>query len=49
VCRVVSEDHVVSRARLLLCEATRVVLANGLALMGVSAPDRMERTLEAAT
>jgi len=28
-------------ARLWLCEATRVVLANGLALLGVSAPDRM--------
>ena len=30
-----------TRARLWLCEATRVVLANGLALLGVSAPDRM--------
>jgi len=29
------------RARLWLCEATRVVLANGLGLLGVSAPDRM--------
>ncbi len=28
-------------ARLLLAEATRVVLANGLALLGVSAPERM--------
>jgi arginyl-tRNA synthetase len=28
-------------ARLWLCEATRVVLANGLALLGVSAPERM--------
>ncbi len=28
-------------ARLWLCEATRVVLANGLGLLGVSAPDRM--------
>jgi arginyl-tRNA synthetase len=28
-------------ARLALCEATRVVLANGLDLLGVSAPDRM--------
>ncbi len=28
-------------ARLALCEATRVVLANGLGLLGVSAPDRM--------
>jgi arginyl-tRNA synthetase len=28
-------------ARLALCEATRVVLGNGLGLLGVSAPDRM--------
>ena len=30
-----------TRARLWLCEATRTVLANGLALLGVGAPDRM--------
>jgi len=30
-----------TRARLWLCEATRVVVANGLALLGVSAPERM--------
>jgi arginyl-tRNA synthetase len=29
------------RARLLLVDATRTVLANGLALLGVSAPERM--------
>jgi arginyl-tRNA synthetase len=29
------------RARLLLVEATRTVVANGLGLVGVSAPDRM--------
>jgi arginyl-tRNA synthetase len=28
-------------ARLALCAATRQVLANGLALLGVSAPDSM--------
>ena len=28
-------------ARLVLCDATRQVLANGLALLGVSAPERM--------
>jgi arginyl-tRNA synthetase len=28
-------------ARLQLCEATRQVLANGLALLGVSAPEQM--------
>jgi len=47
VCRVVSEDRATTRWRLSLCEATRQVLANGLALMGVSAPERMERTAEA--
>jgi arginyl-tRNA synthetase len=30
-----------THARLWLCEATRVVLENGLALLGVSAPERM--------
>ncbi|MEO6885850.1 MAG: arginine--tRNA ligase, partial [Jatrophihabitantaceae bacterium] len=30
-----------TNTRLWLCEATRVVLANGLALLGVSAPERM--------
>jgi arginyl-tRNA synthetase len=29
------------RARLALCEATRQVIANGLAILGVSAPERM--------
>ena len=31
----------VTDARLWLCEATRIVLANGLGMLGVSAPDRM--------
>ena len=31
----------IHRARLALCEATRQVLANGLDLVGVSAPERM--------
>jgi arginyl-tRNA synthetase len=31
----------ITHARLLLCEATRVVLENGLQLLGVGAPDRM--------
>ena len=48
-CRVVSDDAAQSRDRLLLAEATRVVLGNGLALMGVSAPERMERAAEPVT
>ncbi|MBN2171648.1 MAG: arginine--tRNA ligase [Candidatus Krumholzibacteriota bacterium] len=39
--QIVSEDDRLSRARLALCRATRQVLANGLALMGVEAPERM--------
>jgi arginyl-tRNA synthetase len=39
--RVVSEDHELSRARLSLVGVVRQVLASGLALLGVSAPERM--------
>ena len=43
-CRVVSSDPAdreISKARLRLCEAARIVLARVLGLMGVTAPDRM--------
>ncbi len=40
-CRVLGEPAPVEQARLLLARATRQVLANGLTLLGVSAPDRM--------
>ena len=39
--RVVSEDHELSRARLCLVGVVRQVLASGLALLGVGAPERM--------
>jgi arginyl-tRNA synthetase len=39
--RVVTKDEERSAARLVLCEATRIVLANVLGLLGVSAPERM--------
>jgi arginyl-tRNA synthetase len=42
-CRVVSDDAPRTQARLWLCAATRQVLANLLGLLGVSAPDRMDR------
>lgn len=42
-CRVVSDDDARSRGRLLLAEAARTVVRNGLALMGVGAPEHMER------
>ncbi|MGH7730982.1 MAG: arginine--tRNA ligase [Candidatus Eiseniibacteriota bacterium] len=45
-CRVVTEDPARSRARLMLSAAARQVIANGLGLMGVSAPERMERAGE---
>lgn len=36
-----SEDEAMTRARLLLSEATRIVLHNGLELLGISQPDTM--------
>jgi len=39
--RIVTEDSGTTAARLFLSEATRTVLANGLALLGVAAPERM--------
>ncbi|MBC7324923.1 MAG: arginine--tRNA ligase, partial [Moorella sp. (in: Bacteria)] len=39
--RVISDDEALSSARLALAVATRVVLANGLRLIGVDAPERM--------
>ncbi len=39
--RVLVDDHSLKLARLRLADATRQVLANGLELMGVSAPERM--------
>ena len=46
-CRVVTEDEARSRHRLRLCAATAQVLRNGLSLLGVSAPERLERPAEA--
>jgi arginyl-tRNA synthetase len=40
-CRVLSTDKELSEARLALCQATRIVLANGFAIIGVSAPETM--------
>jgi arginyl-tRNA synthetase len=39
--RVLSDDPALSRARLALALAVRTVLANGLSLLGVGAPERM--------
>jgi arginyl-tRNA synthetase len=40
--RVIGADPRTTAARLFLCRALKQVLANGLAVLGVSAPDRME-------
>ena len=39
--RIINDDDELSRARLFLVEAVRCVLANGLELLGISAPKRM--------
>jgi arginyl-tRNA synthetase len=41
VCRIKGEEPQVAAARLKLADATRVVLRNGLALIGVDAPEKM--------
>ena len=40
-CKVLTEDAALTSARLALVDATRSVLANGLGLLGISAPDSM--------
>ena len=40
-CRVITDDKELSRARLALCEAIRVVLKDGLSILGIKAPERM--------
>ena len=42
-CRVVGDDAELTQARLWLCFASKQVLANLLQVLGVSAPERMER------
>ncbi|MGA8052117.1 MAG: DALR anticodon-binding domain-containing protein, partial [Burkholderiales bacterium] len=39
--RILVDDEALRAARLALCAAVRQVLANGLALVGVSAPEKM--------
>ena len=39
--RILVEDETLRAARLALCAAVRQTLANGLALLGVSAPEKM--------
>ena len=48
-CRVVTDDMARSRLRLQLSGATAAVLQNGLSLLGVSAPERMDRAVEVSS
>jgi arginyl-tRNA synthetase len=43
--RVVGVPKPLSRARLVLARAIQLVLRNGLAVLGIGAPERMEREL----
>lgn len=40
-CKVITDDEALTSARLALCIATRSVIATGLGLLGVSAPEKM--------
>jgi arginyl-tRNA synthetase len=40
-CRVISENDDLTRARLKLVQATKIILAKSLSLMGIKAPERM--------
>ncbi len=40
-CRIIGEEHDLATARMYLARATRLVLANGLRVLGISAPEQM--------
>ena len=39
--RIVTDDKELSQARLCLADAVRIVIANGLNLLGITAPEKM--------
>ena len=39
--KIITEDKGVQQARTMLTDATRTVLKNGLALLGIASPERM--------
>jgi len=43
---VLTEDEALRAARLLLCRGVQIVLRNGLTVLGVTAPERMDRAPE---
>ena len=40
-CRIISEDDQLTNARLALTSATKIVIGNGLELLGINAPEKM--------
>jgi arginyl-tRNA synthetase len=40
-CRVITEDTSLTQSRLALCQATRLILANGCRLLAINAPEGM--------
>ena len=46
--RVLGVNEALSRARLVLARSVQLVLGNGLAVLGITAPERMERAEQAA-
>ena len=40
-CRIIQEDKELEKARLALVTAVRITIANSLAILGVSAPEKM--------
>ena len=40
-CRVISDDKELTQSRMALIDATRTIIANGLKLLGITAPKQM--------
>ena len=40
-CRIISDDHPLTNARVALTSATKIVIGNGLELLGINAPEKM--------
>ena len=40
-CHVITDDAELTNARIALVSATRIILANGLGLLGISSPEKM--------
>jgi len=40
-CRVITDDEELTKARIALIQAVKIVLSNGLAILGITAPERM--------